>query len=214
MLVCFRVVSRVPQNGFAPRKAGFTGWLPTRRRRGSAETCRQSGANPARDAKTMKNMTRRGLLGAASVARATTFLGKPARAAVEFEFKLGINTPDTHPDRPPHRGRACDRGTVGRATQCHGFPQQPVRRRSRDAVAASCRRHRAIGGALDVAIDAGTGPSQCRLRLPVPMTGPGPPWTAGSAISSATPSEGPASCRCGRSGTTASARSPHRPAGN
>ena len=45
----------------------------------------------------MKNMTRRGLLGAASVAWATTFLGKPARAAAEFEFKLGVNTPDTHP---------------------------------------------------------------------------------------------------------------------
>lgn len=71
----------------------------------------------------MKNMTRRGLLGAASVAWATTFLGKPARAAAEFEFKLGVNTPDTHPDRPPHRGRACDRGTVGRATRGHGFPQ-------------------------------------------------------------------------------------------
>jgi tripartite ATP-independent transporter DctP family solute receptor len=45
----------------------------------------------------MKNMTRRGLLGAASVAWASTILGKPARAAAEFEFKLGVNTPDTHP---------------------------------------------------------------------------------------------------------------------
>ena len=45
----------------------------------------------------MKSMTRRGLLGAASAAWATTFLGKSARAAAEFEFKLGVNTPDTHP---------------------------------------------------------------------------------------------------------------------
>jgi tripartite ATP-independent transporter DctP family solute receptor len=51
---------------------------------------------PAGEVKTMKNMTRRGLLGAASAARASTFLGKPARAA-EFEFKLGVNTPDAHP---------------------------------------------------------------------------------------------------------------------
>jgi TRAP-type transport system periplasmic protein len=42
-------------------------------------------------------MTRRGLLGAASVALATGVLGKPADAAAEFEFKLGVNTPDTHP---------------------------------------------------------------------------------------------------------------------
>src|SRR6201985_3341624 len=45
---------------------------------------------------TMK-MTRRGLLGAASAAWATGMLGKPASAAAEFEFKLGGNTPDTHP---------------------------------------------------------------------------------------------------------------------
>ncbi len=45
----------------------------------------------------MKEMTRRGLLGAASAAWATGLLGKPARAAAEFEFKLGVDTPDTHP---------------------------------------------------------------------------------------------------------------------
>jgi TRAP-type C4-dicarboxylate transport system substrate-binding protein len=45
----------------------------------------------------MKNMTGRGFLGAASVAWATTFLGKPVRAAAEYDFKLGVNTPDTHP---------------------------------------------------------------------------------------------------------------------
>jgi len=42
-------------------------------------------------------MTRRGMLGAASAAWATTILGKPASAAAEFEFKLGVNTPDAHP---------------------------------------------------------------------------------------------------------------------
>ena len=42
-------------------------------------------------------ITRRGLLGAASAAWATSVLSKPASAAAEFEFKLGVNTPDTHP---------------------------------------------------------------------------------------------------------------------
>jgi len=42
-------------------------------------------------------MTRRELLGSASAAWASTILGKPAHAAAEFEFKLGVNTPDTHP---------------------------------------------------------------------------------------------------------------------
>jgi TRAP-type transport system periplasmic protein len=42
-------------------------------------------------------MTRRGLLGAASAAWAATVLNKPAGAAAEFEFKLGVDTPDTHP---------------------------------------------------------------------------------------------------------------------
>jgi TRAP-type transport system periplasmic protein len=46
--------------------------------------------------KSMK-MTRRGVLGLASAAGAATILGKPASAAAEFEFKLGVNTPDTHP---------------------------------------------------------------------------------------------------------------------
>ena len=46
--------------------------------------------------KTMK-LTRRGLLGAASAAWAATVLGKPASAAAEFDFKLGVNTPETHP---------------------------------------------------------------------------------------------------------------------
>jgi tripartite ATP-independent transporter DctP family solute receptor len=42
-------------------------------------------------------MTRRGLLCAASAALTTTVLKKPASAAAEFEFKLGVNTPDDHP---------------------------------------------------------------------------------------------------------------------
>lgn len=46
--------------------------------------------------KTMK-MTRRGVLGAGSGALAATMLGKRALAAAEFDFKLGVNTPETHP---------------------------------------------------------------------------------------------------------------------
>ncbi len=42
-------------------------------------------------------ITRRALLGAASATLATTAFQKPASAAAEFEFKLGVNTPDTHP---------------------------------------------------------------------------------------------------------------------
>lgn len=42
-------------------------------------------------------ITRRGLLGATSAAWATTVFTRPASAAAEFEFKLGVNTPDTHP---------------------------------------------------------------------------------------------------------------------
>jgi tripartite ATP-independent transporter DctP family solute receptor len=42
-------------------------------------------------------ITRRGLFGAASAALAITVLGKPAGAAAEFEFKLGVNTPESHP---------------------------------------------------------------------------------------------------------------------
>ena len=42
-------------------------------------------------------ITRRNLLGAALAALATATLSKPAGAAAEFEFKLGVNTPDTHP---------------------------------------------------------------------------------------------------------------------
>jgi TRAP-type transport system periplasmic protein len=43
------------------------------------------------------NLTRRGLLGAASALGAATILGNRAQAAAEFDFKLGANTPETHP---------------------------------------------------------------------------------------------------------------------
>lgn len=42
-------------------------------------------------------ITRRDLLKSASAASAATLLGRPASAAAEFEFKLGVSTPDTHP---------------------------------------------------------------------------------------------------------------------
>jgi tripartite ATP-independent transporter DctP family solute receptor len=42
-------------------------------------------------------LTRRGLLGAASATWATAILRQPAKAAAEFDFKLGVNTPETHP---------------------------------------------------------------------------------------------------------------------
>jgi TRAP-type transport system periplasmic protein len=43
-----------------------------------------------------KTMTRRALLGAAATT-ATTVFARPVRAAAEFDFKLGVNTPETHP---------------------------------------------------------------------------------------------------------------------
>src|SRR6201995_2513698 len=46
--------------------------------------------------KSMK-MTRRRLFGAMSGASAAAILGRPAVAAPEFDFKLGVNTPETHP---------------------------------------------------------------------------------------------------------------------
>jgi tripartite ATP-independent transporter DctP family solute receptor len=42
-------------------------------------------------------ITRRDLLKSASAASAATLLGGPASAAADFEFKLGVNTPDSHP---------------------------------------------------------------------------------------------------------------------
>lgn len=46
--------------------------------------------------KTM-SITRRRLLGTGSAAVAATMFGKPALAAAEFDLKLGVNTPETHP---------------------------------------------------------------------------------------------------------------------
>src|ERR1700689_5677994 len=42
-------------------------------------------------------MTPRAVLATASAGLATTVLGKKASAAAEFEFKLGVNTPEAHP---------------------------------------------------------------------------------------------------------------------
>ncbi|WP_456856842.1 TRAP transporter substrate-binding protein [Bradyrhizobium sp. USDA 4501] len=42
-------------------------------------------------------LTRRRVLGAGSAALAATMFGKRAVAAAEFDFKLGVNTPETHP---------------------------------------------------------------------------------------------------------------------
>jgi TRAP-type transport system periplasmic protein len=42
-------------------------------------------------------ITRRKLLGSAAAACAVTTVGNRASAAAEFEFKLGVNTPDAHP---------------------------------------------------------------------------------------------------------------------
>src|SRR6201996_1993265 len=58
---------------------------------GRKDRAKRSGSEP-----TMK-LTRRAVLGTASAAWATTILRQPARAAAEFEFKLGVNTPDSHP---------------------------------------------------------------------------------------------------------------------
>ncbi|MCA6103773.1 TRAP transporter substrate-binding protein [Bradyrhizobium australafricanum] len=42
-------------------------------------------------------LTRRRVLGTGSAALAATVFGKRAVAAAEFDFKLGVNTPETHP---------------------------------------------------------------------------------------------------------------------
>src|SRR5258708_16612798 len=63
-------------------------------------------------------ITRRGFLGAASAAWATTVLSKPASAAAEFDLKLGVNTPDTHPltVRLTEAARAIGAQSSGRLT--------------------------------------------------------------------------------------------------
>jgi TRAP-type transport system periplasmic protein len=42
-------------------------------------------------------MSRRLLLSGVPAALASSFLSRPAKATAEFEFKLGVNTPDAHP---------------------------------------------------------------------------------------------------------------------
>jgi TRAP-type transport system periplasmic protein len=85
------LVSWVPRNGFIHPKAASCG-------AGSIVAKVLPGAKTgAGEVKTMKKMTRRGLLGAASAACATAILGPKARASAEFDFKMGVNTPDDHP---------------------------------------------------------------------------------------------------------------------
>ncbi|TWC05369.1 tripartite ATP-independent transporter DctP family solute receptor [Bradyrhizobium macuxiense] len=43
------------------------------------------------------NVTRRRVLSIGTAAVAATMFGKPVLAAAEFDFKLGVNTPETHP---------------------------------------------------------------------------------------------------------------------
>ena len=77
----------------------WTGWIGFVARpgdaAGSAETVARRGAAPERKT-IMKTttMTRRGLLGAASGAWACC-IRRPASAAAEFDFKLGVNAPET-----------------------------------------------------------------------------------------------------------------------
>src|SRR6266702_8884362 len=110
---CFMMVSWVPQNGFIGHRGG-------RAMRGSGRghgrahliqtpcgwwrfdgNCLQAqtnapGKQETRETRKMK-ITRRDLLKSASATWATTILSKPASAAAEFDFKLGVNTPDNHP---------------------------------------------------------------------------------------------------------------------
>ena len=81
-------------------------------------------------------ITRRGPLGSASAGLATCFIGKPARTAAEFEFKLGVNTPDTHPltVRLTEAARAIEAQSSGRLNvtvfpngQLAAIPLSPVR---------------------------------------------------------------------------------------
>src|SRR6266566_2876613 len=82
-----------------------------------------------------------------------------------------------HPpaDTSPDRGGQGGRRPLVRAAERDGFLQQPAWRRSGNAVAASCRRHRAFGRALDDTVDAGAalGPAERGLRFPVLRPGLG-----------------------------------------
>jgi TRAP-type transport system periplasmic protein len=91
------MASWVPQNGFVAIPRAFFRHLAVAA--GSTETGSKArqGAGEENTMKMTRKMTRRGLLGTASGALAAAALSKPASAAAEFEFKLGVNTPDTHP---------------------------------------------------------------------------------------------------------------------
>src|ERR1700722_14155836 len=104
--VCFRSVSRPAQDGFVGSRKWFRGIsraasggaLPP----GSRGTLRERAVQPKLPYKWAlggndMQITRRSLLGAASAGLAATITGRPAGAAAEFEFKLGVNTPDSHP---------------------------------------------------------------------------------------------------------------------
>src|ERR1700724_3985353 len=92
---CFRMVSRLPQNGFI---CGFLARFLARFLPGLRKVADRpkmfSGAVTALGRKTIMKttkLTRRGLLGAASATWATAILGQPAKAAAaEVDFKLGV----------------------------------------------------------------------------------------------------------------------------
>lgn len=142
-------------------------------------------------------MTRRGLLGAASAAWATGMLGRPARAAAEFEFKLGVNTPDSHPltvrlveaaaaIRTQSGGRL--NVTVFPNSQLGGDPEMlsQLRAGGIDLLAAPSLT-------LSTLVPLSSLPS-VGFAFP-PTTRFGRRWMAALGISSATRSPGPASCR-------------------
>src|ERR1700755_3408258 len=92
----FRTVSRGCQNGFR----GCEGRL-RHAQRPAARGLRRMAVRPKlvvkHQGESDMNLSRRAVIGTASAAWATTMLGRPARAAADFDFKLGVNTPDSHP---------------------------------------------------------------------------------------------------------------------
>jgi hypothetical protein len=94
--ICFGMVSWIGQNGFVDRLDRLR--RPVRSHGRFGLNC-----GPARNRAREKNNNEnngndpQGVLGVASGARACCLLGRPASAAAEFEFKLGVNAPETHP---------------------------------------------------------------------------------------------------------------------
>jgi hypothetical protein len=83
----------------------------------------------------------------------TSILGKPHAPLPEFEFKLGVNTPDTHPLtlRLTEAAHAIGAQSSGRLNVTV-FPNSRLGGDPRNAVAASRRRNRmadAIGKAAE-----------------------------------------------------------------